>query len=336
MNTLITAELLWLVHRAVLGGVSAATGDPLPPTLAENKIHAVKLSHYGMALVAARLAGQRMLPLPDGVTMAEAQMIGQRLGKAGLLPELKSAVDSAEASGSFSADDATKWLNQFVEDSAAFSGMPGTVQALDAIAKACGGSVDVRKAIDHIIQSTVADKKRRAANVLFDRVAKAASSGEYSIANLASAFASVCQGLAASPPTALEQIAEPVQMEPRTGITIWDFNTLTQAEVAMLAEARGVLQPRSLRDCSDAEVASECERRGFKCAIVAPEPPWDLGRRTTAEPLRPEMTVRDLVELPESLIRELCSLRGIRLANEPLHVDGSESASCVADSAAAS
>ncbi len=52
-GTPITAELLWLIHRAALGGVSAATGDKLPETLAENKFKAVKMSHYGMAVVMA-------------------------------------------------------------------------------------------------------------------------------------------------------------------------------------------------------------------------------------------------------------------------------------------
>lgn len=94
MNTPITAELLWRVHRTALGGVSAATGDPLPMTLAENKFPAVKMSHWAMTLVHARLTGNVDPPLPDGMTPVEQELVLGRLRDAGLLPE---PVPSVEA-----------------------------------------------------------------------------------------------------------------------------------------------------------------------------------------------------------------------------------------------
>lgn len=82
----VTAEKLWLVHRAALGGVSAATGAALPVTLDEVPFPAVKAAHWGMAVVVCRFRLQGDPPLPAGMTAAEAQTILARLDEAGLLP----------------------------------------------------------------------------------------------------------------------------------------------------------------------------------------------------------------------------------------------------------
>ena len=82
----ITAENLWLSHRAALGGVSGATGAALPATLDEVTFPAVRMSHWGMALVLCRNLGYEDPPLPQGMTQAEAETVLERLGAAYLLP----------------------------------------------------------------------------------------------------------------------------------------------------------------------------------------------------------------------------------------------------------
>ena len=82
----ITAERLWLSHRAALGGVSGATGAALPATLDEVTIPAVRMSHWGMAVVLCRNLGHEDPPLPQGMTQAEAETVLARLDKAALLP----------------------------------------------------------------------------------------------------------------------------------------------------------------------------------------------------------------------------------------------------------
>lgn len=83
----ITAENLWLAHRAALGGISAATGATLPTTLDEVPFPAVKTAHWGMAAMVCRFRLQSDPPLPAGMTAAEAQTILARLEEAGLLPQ---------------------------------------------------------------------------------------------------------------------------------------------------------------------------------------------------------------------------------------------------------
>jgi hypothetical protein len=82
----ITAENLWLSHRAALGGVSGATGAALPATLDEVTFPAVRMSHWGMALVLCRNIGHEDPPIPQGMTQAEADVVLARLDDAGLLP----------------------------------------------------------------------------------------------------------------------------------------------------------------------------------------------------------------------------------------------------------
>ncbi len=81
----ITAELLWHIHRTALGGVSGATGAPLPEQLEDVKFIAVKQSHYGMALVIARSTGAEDPPLPQGMTEAERDEVIRRLDEKGFL-----------------------------------------------------------------------------------------------------------------------------------------------------------------------------------------------------------------------------------------------------------
>jgi hypothetical protein len=80
------AHTLWLIHHASLGGVSGATGAKLPATLDEVQFPAVRMSHWGMALVLARHTGKEDPPLPTGMTEEERDTVLRRLDDQGLLP----------------------------------------------------------------------------------------------------------------------------------------------------------------------------------------------------------------------------------------------------------
>lgn len=56
------------------------------------------------------------------------------------------------------------------------------------------------------------DKKQAVAAALFEQIRQHVADDSISINNAASAFQAVCEGLAASPPVALEQVAEPVRL----------------------------------------------------------------------------------------------------------------------------
>lgn len=81
----ITAEEIWKIHRAALGGRSGVTGAQLPLTLAECN-SAVKLSHFGIALGIARRHGLPDPLVPQDVTDEQVKEIHRRLDDAGLLP----------------------------------------------------------------------------------------------------------------------------------------------------------------------------------------------------------------------------------------------------------
>lgn len=73
----LTADYLWHVHRAALGGRSSVTGAELPQTLA-NCPPGARAAHFAMALAAARWANPDAdLPVPDGVTPEEAERVRQ-------------------------------------------------------------------------------------------------------------------------------------------------------------------------------------------------------------------------------------------------------------------
>jgi len=258
MTKSITAEQLWLVHRTALGGVSAATGDQLPETLADNKFPAVKMSHYGMALVMARLANMADPRPPEGLTQWDCESVIHRLRQADLLPPVAPRTAPNQVTdgyhGSITIDDLEKNAKTLSETSKMFqtSACPDNGSGAGFVWGA---------------------EKNAAAGALFKRIVELVPNSvgcslggpidrhddsKTELATLAHSFKAVCEGVAASAPVTLESVAEP---------------------------------------------------------------------------LRPEMTVRDLVELPEALIRELCALRGIRLADEPLRVSGAPDASCNATSA---
>ncbi len=75
----VTAEMLWINHRASLGGEnakSAATGAPINlPYLLEQAPVGVQGSHWGMACVVAIVNGTENPPAPPGVTKEEQERI---------------------------------------------------------------------------------------------------------------------------------------------------------------------------------------------------------------------------------------------------------------------
>jgi hypothetical protein len=80
------AHTLWRIHHTALGGVSGATGAKLPETLDEVQFPAVRMSHWGMAVVIARHTGEPDPPLPAGMTEAERDEVLLRLDEKALLP----------------------------------------------------------------------------------------------------------------------------------------------------------------------------------------------------------------------------------------------------------
>ena len=73
----LTADFLWYVHRAALGGKSSVTGAELPQTLSSCPPGA-RAAHFAMALAAARWANPDAdLPVPEGVTPDEADRVRQ-------------------------------------------------------------------------------------------------------------------------------------------------------------------------------------------------------------------------------------------------------------------
>lgn len=81
--TQITAEFLWINHRAVLGGDNArsgADGRPLKlPYLLEEAPPGVQEAHWGMAAAVALANGQELPPRPVGVSEERAAEIVRRL-----------------------------------------------------------------------------------------------------------------------------------------------------------------------------------------------------------------------------------------------------------------
>ena len=75
----ITAEMLWINHRAALGGDNAksgATGAPLKlPYLLSECPPGVQAAHYGMACVVAIVNDTELPTRPDGVSEELAQQI---------------------------------------------------------------------------------------------------------------------------------------------------------------------------------------------------------------------------------------------------------------------
>lgn len=68
----ITAEELWLAHRALLRGKSAITAAPLPKSLAECA-PGVQASHYGLSLVVARSHGAPDPDPPRGLSIEDVK-----------------------------------------------------------------------------------------------------------------------------------------------------------------------------------------------------------------------------------------------------------------------
>ncbi len=71
---MITPELLWTVHRAVLGGKSSVTGKPIPERLDQCPPGA-QGAHYAMAVAASILGDLEPPTIPPGVSNEEARRI---------------------------------------------------------------------------------------------------------------------------------------------------------------------------------------------------------------------------------------------------------------------
>lgn len=75
----VTAEMLWINHRAILGGDNAksgADGRPLSlPYLLSEAPPGVQSTHYGMACVVAIVSVTEYPRRPDGVTEERAREI---------------------------------------------------------------------------------------------------------------------------------------------------------------------------------------------------------------------------------------------------------------------
>jgi hypothetical protein len=70
----ITANLLWTIHRAALGGKSSVTGAELPRYLDECPPGA-RAAHYAMALAAAwHVDPTATVPVPTGVSPDDAAL----------------------------------------------------------------------------------------------------------------------------------------------------------------------------------------------------------------------------------------------------------------------
>lgn len=76
MTRTITAETLWLVHHASLGGRSSVSGAPLPATLSACPDGA-QAAHWGMALYVAHRMGLEEPPVPPGVSREKADEVRQ-------------------------------------------------------------------------------------------------------------------------------------------------------------------------------------------------------------------------------------------------------------------
>ena len=82
MRNTITADFLWMKHRAALGGRSAISGAELPPTLTDCKPE-VQASHYGIAVAIAAELDLDLPPVPPGVSEELATTMRQRVLSAG-------------------------------------------------------------------------------------------------------------------------------------------------------------------------------------------------------------------------------------------------------------
>lgn len=71
----LTADFLWHVHRAALGGRSSVTGAELPASL-DACPPGARAAHYAMALAAARhVDPAAAIPVPAGVSPEEAERV---------------------------------------------------------------------------------------------------------------------------------------------------------------------------------------------------------------------------------------------------------------------
>lgn len=78
LMTGITAEGIWQLHRAALGGTSAISGAALPVRL-EDCPAGVQAAHWGIALGICQVLALPDPPLPASVTLVDAEHIRARL-----------------------------------------------------------------------------------------------------------------------------------------------------------------------------------------------------------------------------------------------------------------
>jgi hypothetical protein len=75
---LLTADFLWHIHRAALGGKSSVSGAELPRTL-DGAPSGARAAHYAMALAVADMMSDPShtirVPVPAGVSPEEAERV---------------------------------------------------------------------------------------------------------------------------------------------------------------------------------------------------------------------------------------------------------------------
>lgn len=74
-----SAEKVWEIHRAILGGRSSATGAELPQVLAAAP-QGAQAAHYGIALACARDAGRSDPAPPPGLPRGDAERVREIVG----------------------------------------------------------------------------------------------------------------------------------------------------------------------------------------------------------------------------------------------------------------
>lgn len=73
-NAPLSAQDLWTLHREILGGVSSATGAPLPEPV-DACPPGAQAAHWGFAYLVSRLCGAEMPSRPEGLGAAAAARV---------------------------------------------------------------------------------------------------------------------------------------------------------------------------------------------------------------------------------------------------------------------
>lgn len=322
--TPITANELWRIHHAALGGVSAATGAKLPEWLENVEFSAVKLAHWAMALVMARRAGLGDPLPPSGLKHDDEVLVLRRLAAANLLPEPVPAAEKAiadigdlvvkvlslPANGSRSATEARE-LDERIADCRMFVRMaygkhtdPASRLVLDALAKILG---------IHVVE----DAPSSAGAINIEDVAKNIKL----LSDAAEAASDSVEGfnLDHAKRVAAEKLfARITEFAPTS--TSWPISGGIECHATSKDSDLGFLAHAFNAVCQG-------------LAATAPEPIFAT-LESFAEPLRASSFLDDLMALSKEQLAHICALRGLRVV--PIELASCGSASVHADSAPAS